>query len=44
MGRLVHYVCRIGGCNFYSDHGNTQQKIIIVNGELVELLARLSII
>lgn len=44
MGRMVHYVCRIGGCNFYSDHGNTQQKITNVNRELVELLARLSII
>lgn len=43
-GRQVHYVCRIGGCDFYKAHKNTQQETINLDKELVEPTARLSII
>lgn len=43
MGRQVHYVCRIGGCDFYLPHRNSQQETIILDRELVEPMARLGI-
>lgn len=44
VARQVHYVCRIGGCDFYDVCRNAQQKTIILDRELVEPMARLGII
>jgi hypothetical protein len=40
----VHYVCRLGSCDFYLPATNTQEQQIVVQEELVPLLARLSMI
>ncbi|KAF2869242.1 hypothetical protein BDV95DRAFT_570683 [Massariosphaeria phaeospora] len=42
--RGVHYVCRLGACDFYAPARDADLRQITVNSDLVGLLAQLSII
>lgn len=44
IGRQVHYVCRVGGCDFYCAHRNALNQKIALESDLVEPMARLGII
>ncbi len=43
-GRQIHYVFRVGRCDFYNVHRNPQQESVELGPELAERLARLGII
>lgn len=43
-GRQVHYVCRLGKCDYYGEHRTPQQETIVLESELVEPMTRLGLI
>ncbi|RYO91779.1 hypothetical protein DL762_001998 [Monosporascus cannonballus] len=42
--RNLHYVCRLGTCDFYDEPRDEQGGVVVVAEELINILARLSIV
>ncbi|KAH9883296.1 hypothetical protein F4778DRAFT_802559 [Xylariomycetidae sp. FL2044] len=42
--RCLHYVCRLGRCGFFARARDVEGKAVTVDEEMIETLARLSII
>lgn len=44
ISRGLHYVCRVGACDYYEACRDTHQRQITLNEDLVDVLSRLKII
>jgi hypothetical protein len=43
-GKKVHYVCRLGTCNFFDWHRTSQTEVLSLEDNVMDHLARLSLI